>query len=297
MTKHRKWLADLQREKDRLEQEYLHEIQRKEEVQKRFQDQEAKMRQAAKMLMKDDAKPETNSNESESKYTYESKADAENSSPSSTLKSGNSFAAAMVKSKTKPVWAMTEKAAEKATEDREFDDAEGLLDFAKNLDYDKYIADVEIKQIMERLRKRIADMEKDVNMEQQREMESDVRAAKREMLALLGDSLNNLSLTNFEEKRHFDEEMAAAKAVLQSDEQISAVHSTQSVAAMVKQAREKFTQSSLKSKNYGASEGKVLEAKVSGEPLIVVHEQSDGVRLEGKNTVSNLPYIHRNPAI
>ena len=56
LTKHRKWLADLQREKDRLEQEYLHEIQRKEEVQKRFQEQEAKMRQAAKMLMRTPAR-------------------------------------------------------------------------------------------------------------------------------------------------------------------------------------------------------------------------------------------------
>ena len=296
LTKHRKWLADLQREKDRLEQEYLQEIQRKEEAQKRFQEQEAKMRLAAKMLMKDDAKPETNTHENDIKYADESKADASNS-PSSTLKSNDSFAAAMAKGKGKPVWAMTEKAAEKASEDKEFDDAEGLLDFAKNLDYDRYIADVEIKQIMERLRKRIVDMERDISTEHQREMESDVRAAKREMLALLGDSLNNLSLTNSEEKSQFDEEIAAAKAVLQSDEQISAVHSTQSVAAMVKQAREKFTQSGLKTKNYGASEGKVLEAKVSGEPLIVVHEQSDGVRLEGKNTVSNLPYIHRNPAI
>jgi hypothetical protein len=32
-------------------------------------------------------------------------------------------------------------------------------------------------------------------------------------------------------------------------------------------------------------------------PLIVKHEPSDGARLENKKNPSNLPYIHRNPAV
>ena len=32
-------------------------------------------------------------------------------------------------------------------------------------------------------------------------------------------------------------------------------------------------------------------------PLVVRHTDDNGARLEAKNHVSNLPYMHRNPAV
>lgn len=71
LTKHKKWLADLQKTKEALEQQYLDDLKAKEEAQKRFQEQEQRMRAMAKEIAKraaaDDAaaaaaegKPETN---------------------------------------------------------------------------------------------------------------------------------------------------------------------------------------------------------------------------------------------
>jgi hypothetical protein len=63
---------------------------------------------------------------------------------------------------------------------------------------------------------------------------------------------------------------------------------------MLKAAKEKisYVQNTMKTANLPA-----VEATVTNEPKVVLHEPNEGARLEGKNTVSNLPYMHRNPAI
>ena len=75
------------------------------------------------------------------------------------------------------------------------------------------------------------------------------------------------------------------------DDELQAIHSTKSVVAMIKAAREKG--------NKGvSSDGVVVDTSATkNEPVIVVHEPSEGSRVDGKNTVSNLPYLRRNPAV
>lgn len=41
----------------------------------------------------------------------------------------------------------------------------------------------------------------------------------------------------------------------------------------------------------------LTEPTVYNEPKIVVHEASEGSRLENKKSISKLPYMNRNPAI
>lgn len=309
LTKHKKWLADLQKEKDKLELQYMEEMRSKEESQRKFQEQETKMRLLAKQAISSaassiaDSKPETTSPQqySQSSSTSMDYKDSDYKSiPKLNLNkhsSSNSDNINIAPSKAnhRPAWAMTETAAVKADEEKELYDDEGLLDFAKNLDYDKYIADVEIKQMMERLRKRINDMEKDISNDEKRTQEAEERTARKDLLALLNENLNNLQMNdNGAGNNTNNEEIEAAKAVLLSDEEMQAVHSTKSVAAMVKAARDKYTTATSKKK---ASDGVALDNRASNGPLIVVHEPSEGTRLEGKNNVSNLPYIHRNPAI
>ena len=82
-----------------------------------------------------------------------------------------------------------------------------------------------------------------------------------------------------EEDYEIDEDevnLEAAKEMLKMNEDIKAVHSTKSATVLVKQAKE-----------------------TKHEPIIVVHDPNEGTRIDdtAKNAVSNLPYMHRNPAI
>jgi hypothetical protein len=79
----------------------------------------------------------------------------------------------------------TEKASAK-DEDLDLDaDERSLLAFAETLSFDKFIGDIEVKSIVDRLKKRVADLERDVEQEGQRAVDAEERAMKREMLAAL----------------------------------------------------------------------------------------------------------------
>jgi hypothetical protein len=82
----------------------------------------------------------------------------------------------------KPAWSMTEKAAEGQDEELQLGEEEQLLDFARSLDFDRYIGDVEVQAVMERLRRRIADLERDVAQEDTRSADAETRAALRAKL-------------------------------------------------------------------------------------------------------------------
>jgi hypothetical protein len=91
-----------------------------------------------------------------------------------------------------PAWAMSEKQATD-TKDDDLDmtkDESALLDFASSLSFDKFIGDIEVKSIVERLKKRITDLERDVTQENQRTVDAEERAIKRELLAAMVSSLH-----------------------------------------------------------------------------------------------------------
>lgn len=50
LTRHRRWLADLQRTKQALEDQFMHDQQKKEDTKKRFAEREARMRQMSREL-------------------------------------------------------------------------------------------------------------------------------------------------------------------------------------------------------------------------------------------------------
>ena len=181
-------------------------------------------------------------------------------------------------SSSRPAWALTESAAVTADEERLQDDEDDLLSFAESLDFDQYIGDMEVRTMMDGLRHRIAEMEKEVAMEEERDGASEERAVKREHLAMmvryyqlltihmvLGieqnffyQSLQNSFISIFcflvkideamtmgaqqLEKSQLAKDIAAARCVLQSDEgsELNAVHSNKSVTAMIKSSRDKI---------------------------------------------------------
>lgn len=78
--------------------------------------------------------------------------------------------------KPKPAWAMTEKQVDEKRENEE----DELLAFMEDLDYDKYIEDLEVKTLMNLLKDRIDSL--DTNKEEKRKVEKAIK--KREALKL-----------------------------------------------------------------------------------------------------------------
>lgn len=192
LVKHKKWLAELQRNKERAEEEFLEEMRRKEESLQQFQEHQRKLREYSRTLL---GTNELSSSIAESKNPETNDAETKNSAKVDSLAKASSDAKEYKGSVvSRPAWALTESNAELASDAKKIREEDELLDFAKSLNYDKYIADLEVKLMMERLRKRIEELEKEVAAEDQREADADLRAARREMLELMVRKTSGISI-------------------------------------------------------------------------------------------------------
>jgi hypothetical protein len=292
LVKHKKWLADLQKTKERLEQEYLEEARQKEEDKLRFQEHEKKMRELQRSIMQEQS--DSKSDAGSSPVVPESKAQSKEESKS--VKSGLS---------AKPAWAVTEEAAEKISQAKQAKEEDDLLNFALGLNYDRYIGDMEVQMTVERLRKRITELEREVKEEEVRENDAEARAARREMLEMMGAaeaSLQQHELSPNEAAALAQQKALQTAKLLLSEGEIDGennylqnVHSTKSVVTLLKSAKEKIAQ--VRDQVKGLQPGTPAEPKINNEPKIVTHEPSEGLRLEQKHSIANLPYMHRNPSV
>lgn len=251
LVKHKKWLADLQKTKERLEEEYLDEARRKEEEKLRFQEHEKKMRELSRSIMRDDKEhPETTSSSAAPSAVADAKRSSSISFASSADEKGAGAKGEEFKAQTKgvgkkPAWALSEDKAAHYSEQKQEAEDDALLDFALGLNYDKIVGDVEVQTMIERLRKRILELEKESEREEQREMDAETRAAQREILQLMGETQASLQApmaTSAEEeaRRKTSQALSTAKALLGEDTEMQNVHSTKSVVALLVQAKEKI---------------------------------------------------------
>mmetsp|Transcript_16732 Transcript_16732/g.28367 ORF Transcript_16732/g.28367 Transcript_16732/m.28367 type:complete len:387 (+) Transcript_16732:42-1202(+) len=292
LAKHKKWLADLQKNNDRLEIEFLEEAKRKEEQQRKFQEQQRKMREASRQILhgadsKEDYKAGGSEYVDESGTTVGPATEDDSSLQAQAKSAGGS------KVQFKPAWAMTEKAADDQVEEMKSGEEDALLEFAQGLDFDRYIGDIEVQTMMERLRKRIIDLERDVALEEMKNADAETRALLREKLAKMGATEASLQVEGAAQSAE-SEAMVAARALLQEEEDLQAVHSAKSAAALLKTAKDKISQVTAA---VHPPEGPPAEPRVLNEPVMITHEPSEGTRLNGKNEISNLPYMRRNPAV
>lgn len=103
----------------------------------------------------------------------------------------------------------------------------------------------------------------------------------------------------------------ARTALSEGGRSVRSIHSTRSLAAVAEKARVGIITS--RGGGGGGGTGNAPASLEKGSPLsslsagndeepvndilVVTHQDDGGLRLGGKNTVSNLPYIRRNPAI
>mmetsp|Transcript_6095 Transcript_6095/g.19224 ORF Transcript_6095/g.19224 Transcript_6095/m.19224 type:complete len:227 (-) Transcript_6095:120-800(-) len=180
---------------------------------------------------------------------------------------------------SRPMWALTEEQATKAVEGIDSDEANELLDFAQSLDFDKYINDSEISALIHNVRSRISELESS-------------RLPEGPITKHLKSESSNQALptgsssASPERADDIPGSVVVARSVLESEtgRSVGAIHSHKSLAAVAERSRV------------------ILEEHKHSEegvhpPLVVEHADDAGSRLDGKNSVSNLPYMHRNPAI
>lgn len=329
LTRHKKWLAELQRTKDRLEAEYTIEKIKEDDKKAKFQERERQMRLASRAMLNESKSvisqvsdslneskvPETNDiapskvkiNDNDggsvvsslpSPSVAESKATTIASSSSSSKK----------KNTNKPAWAYAkEEEAVDMLENKELEDDEGLLDFANDLDFDKYMDDVEIKTMMDAVAKRIGELEVDVKNDDERVKEAIIRQALRQQIeSQMSSDAKSYSVDG--DTNASDEALNFAKQVLADMDELGAVHSTASVAQLYKQAKEADSSANDEDQAAIAANNKINSMGAApattndptahkGTPHIAVHQDDEGERLKQKDALNKLPYKNRNPAV
>ncbi|KAL0477597.1 laminin subunit alpha [Acrasis kona] len=176
------------------------------------------------------------------------------------------------KIKEKPVWAMSEKEAEEV-EDKEVDD---LLNFASNLDFEKFMEDEEVKEAVNVIKTRVKELEGEVMKEEKEEenlrkieaheqliqdrlQRAQERAAERANLEDDNMSVSSGSVYHEQEwnsstKTTKDEKdkinaMKVAENIIKNDSNIGRVHSKSSLSNVLDNARSETSSVSSHSEN------------------------------------------------
>ncbi|KAG7378503.1 hypothetical protein PHYPSEUDO_009979 [Phytophthora pseudosyringae] len=267
LSKHKKWLHDLQTERARLQEALAEDEDVAQKRRERFSQREAKMREAVRSN-NDDA---------------EDGADAD-SGP----------AAGKKKSINRPMWALTKATADEKLDNLEDAEANDLIEFANNLNIDQFMDDVEVKARVAQVEQQLAQVQSIVDYEEAEEKRYDREQQRLEELANGGGALNGNDLSRLGWDRadaKDDDTMSVASSVLSECKSIRSVHSVRSVAAITKRVEAK-----LLTDGPGASPPSEAGSSLPA-PRIVTIDEEQGVRMQIKTLPSNLPYIHRNPAI
>lgn len=216
-----------------------------------------------------------------------------------------------VKASTKPAWAYTAEAKEKAEEE----EADALLRFAESLDFEKYLDDLDVRAAMEVAQAQLEALEKEraeedeAEAEEKAALEAEAKAAagegdegkggeesksERKVVALNAESLKQFDANNAasgeDAPRRKDLDAGSVMTAASAAESIRSVHSKKSLQAVIDRERRK---------KLGASMPAIAEAEAPkvAAPRIVTHDDTDGSRIKNKSLVSQLPYMNRNPAV
>jgi hypothetical protein len=150
LSKHRRWLKSFAQEVKNMK---LNEAEKQVDMQSKLQrirDQQI------------EARRQQRENPAPSNDTAPATSNAQQDAPKPP-KSSSVAAPLGKKSKAKPKWAMTEDEAL----DAELDECSALVQFAQNLNYDKFIEDYEVKEALAIMRERVRELaaEKKISME------------------------------------------------------------------------------------------------------------------------------------
>jgi hypothetical protein len=325
LTRHKRYLKMLQEKKliEKLETENKDANEKK-----RFEtvrDQTAKQRQKIKNLKSDEPGQATNQDLAQDTRPvvaapYEAPKSIGMLTKENLDRNDDHYSQKAKPSKAKrPAWAKTEDQLKKE-QDEEIDD---LIEFAYDLDYEKYMEDLEVRQALALIKERVDEIKKDDewrnNIAQEwntaeqanpnegtnkRKIDDDARSAVSIRTSITGRSniskkseiMNQIQREEMEHKENWDsstvgekkkkptaeEKLASrlADQIMEANPNLKNVHSKTSMKKMLEAEA---------AKQLGTTGGGVYQGpKVA---TVKDHEMNTNVQ------ASNLPYLHKNPAI
>lgn len=297
LSRHKKWLNDLQKTKDLLEHEMIAEEEAKEEKKQKFMERERKMRAAVRGVDPDDKQSVSSyaGSKNGDDYDYEREMDNDKAAP---------------KNNKKPMWAMTEDKAAKAVEEQEEEEAEELLDFAAGLDFDKFIDDMEVRAMMEQVKGRVDELESAIADEEDVAERLAARAEEREN-ELTEDNMARFEENYDEDEQQKDDDLLSMAESMLSNRDLNQKYSKQAMVEKIKQVQAGAMPSISEAKEDSIIEKNKRQVKASSDAnrrqKDAEAKQEAAERLRAAEAqaaqqhddidASNLPYLHRNPGV
>lgn len=146
LSKHKKWLFDLQKEKERREKMRLTQDRRKESKKKSFMEREARKRQ----MYKENTENDQRIDEEEKEIT--SKVDLNDNNMSQV--------------QARPAWALTASCAKDNENSKREQEEEDLLNFVQELNIDDFSNDLELRVLMDQVKSRIKTLQDEKDMDE-----------------------------------------------------------------------------------------------------------------------------------
>ena len=304
LSKHKKWLADLQKTKEKLQEEYLDEAEKKEEKKEKFMAREAKMRAIVRgtigptkhrqeelaLLEKTKEIKEGEGGEEKKEAEGKGRVPALNiaAAKDDADKPSGGGRMGIEAKKNAPAWALTESEAKEVEDFMEEEEEEELLDFASGLDFEKYADDLEVKVLIDQIKERVDILESEKLQDDKalRDLiNSELEKARAAERMASGEAEADY--------KHADEDEASEADIFKEiamsareKEGMGEVHSVKSLQALVSSRADKLASDA------GGGLGTALSP-----PKIVTHKVDGGSRLNEKDNIAKLPYLNRNPAV
>jgi len=153
LARHKKWLSEMQQLREKRIQESKEQTTLEEERKRDFMEKQAKRRAEFRQQRKegDDRAMTVDISENDDREAVEERSHV--------------YARGVTQ---RPVWALTESAAETKHVELQEREEEDLLDFADQLDFERYYEDMELGILLSQVKGRIRSLQREKNMDQSR---------------------------------------------------------------------------------------------------------------------------------
>lgn len=316
LSKHKKWLNDLQKERENYQLSEIEEQKAKDSRMRQFKEREARKRERALSSVVDDIRIEA---EGEASTLVEVKETEEQGSPWLDEEVTESkFHPSKRKPKnircdndgnmSLPAWAMTESKTERLEAESVEIEQDELLSFVDGLDYEKFESDIELGLLMNKVKERIRVLEKERQKEEatlRRIVESENAAKSTEFNNVnMFDSpeadLNDPSVNSGDD---YDVRSIAGTVISSKNGFMGYIHSRKSAGALVQLAKERLDTQKLSGitrcslEEIAETNGDLVEERKQSPPTSITHKDDEGARLALMKSLQKLPFMNRNPAV
>ena len=289
LSKHKKWLKQMQEERERLEKDRAKEAHIKDERKRDFMEKQARKRSVAMQETSGlcDNKWKGPEEEIDNVELYPSGTSLKENIPPGRPRNH---------SIVRPAWALTESVAKDIDNSAKVLEEENLLSFANDLDFDKYAHDLELNILMNQVKERIQALQKEKNVDEARlqsVMDSEVAVMRAEKIGSISVEDSEIIEDNRYALQEIDDDIRSVAESVRSEGSVSCIHSQRSMEALVTKSRKRIA-----GEGRGLSAIQESPAEISMEPpKLITHIEDNGARLSETKSLNKLPFKNRNPAL